>query len=167
MKLIVDAAMLAVILALGFDMLFLVSGAIAADGEMIQDFLEMEPSDLNLPFWARSVISLTAVLTWICVILVFWPLHQIIRMKVLSFASVGRMLKRSAFGGIGFWLGSTLLFFVFPHVISWQWPTASASPSNLPLGFETIFFVMSLTFLSIGKTLERAEAVEEENSQFL
>ncbi|MDA7966486.1 hypothetical protein [Ruegeria sp.] len=167
MKLIVDVAMLAVIAVLGFDMLFLLGDAISADSEMVQDFLEMDPSTLDLPIWARSVIAVTAVATWACVVLVFWPLHQVIRMKAFSFASVGRMLKRSAFGGIGFWFGSTLLFFVFPHFISWYWATENESAANVPLGFETIFFVMSLTFLSIGKTLERAEAVEEENSQFL
>ncbi|WP_120500336.1 hypothetical protein [Roseovarius sp. EL26] len=168
MKLFVDLAMLAVLAALGLEVIDLLFGILEADHIVLLDFLEMYDSEVPLPSWVGFGVITTALMTWFCLLCAFWPLHQIIRLKAFSFAAIGRMMKRSAYGSLGFWIGSTIMFTVYPLLIIGIWPTASnAHLEHLPLGFETIFLVLALTFLTVGKTLERAEAIEEENNQFL
>ena len=168
MKILVDVAMLAVLAALGFELAGLIAAAFQGDHDELLYVLEMTPSTFDVPAWFIALVVATAAVTWVCLVFVFWPLHRIIWLTVFGFADVGSMLKHSAYACFGFWGGSTLLFSIFPLVLAGFWTTdASSESAFVPLGLETIFFVMALTFLAIGRTLERAESVEEENSQFL
>lgn len=167
MKLLVDVAMAAVVAVIGIDVALMIVGTFDGDSSVIFDFLEMDQVDLALPVWVSAIIILTALSTVASLGCVFWPLSKIIRLKDLQFATVGSLLRKSAHAGIGFWIGSTLLFFLYPLLIHWILLPDVESMGFFPLGFETIFLVMSLTFMTIGKTLEHAKAVEDENSQFL
>ena len=123
MKLLVDVSMIALLAILGVDVLFLAYAAAQGDGDGVLDFLEMTQGELAAPMWFSALILATSFFTWICIAMVFWPLHQIIRLKVFSFSDIGLKLKQSAFAGIGFWGGSTLLFSLFPLIMVWCWPT--------------------------------------------
>jgi hypothetical protein len=160
--------MIALVLVLGLDFLITVFEFFFEDQLFLLEFMEITSDIYAAPFWFTGIIIVTGFLTWVCVAMVFWPLHKIISMRAISFAEVGRNLKNSAYAGIGFWAGSTFLFTLFPlfYYVMWD-PAAESENAFVPLGFETIFLVMSLTFLTIGKTLERADAIEEENNQFL
>lgn len=168
MKILVAVAMLAVLIATGLEAISLVFGAFEGDYTAIWATLivslESQVSQASIAWLSAGV----AVITWTCVLLAFWPLHRIIWAESLSFRFVGTMLKRSAFACFGFWLGSTVMFFVIPYFLVWFWSATSLDgEAILPLGFETMFLILSLIFMTIGQTLQRAEEIEDEINHIL
>ena len=60
------------------------------------------------------------------------------------------------------------MFFVIPYFLVWFWSATSLDgEAILPLGFETMFLILSLIFMTIGQTLQRAEEIEDEINHIL
>ncbi|WP_299951449.1 hypothetical protein [uncultured Ruegeria sp.] len=169
MKILVAIAMLTVILASGFEALILAFDTMIGNYEELWWFLSIEVSPEHKPGYIAWPTALVGLATWLCIILAFWPLHQLIwSKKELSFQFVGSRLKRSAYGCLGFWLGSTILFTVIPLIVIWGWDATVIDDTVLvPIGFETVFLIISLIFVTVGRTLERAEVIEDEINHIL
>ena len=168
MKILVGAAMLAVLIATGLEAMLLAADALGGDYGAVWEYLLVEV-DSQPPAPAIAwLTALVAVVTWALIMLAFWPLHQLIWASTLSFRFVGQKLKHSAYACFGFWLGSTVMFVIMPTIVIWVWDATAVDPGAiLPIGFETTFLILSLIFVTIGQTLERAEEIEDEINQIL
>ena len=168
MKILVDVIMVAVLVLTGWDVVSLMLDSLVLDFSTSWDFMEIEITSDQPPAAVAFLALLLSIFTWLCILVAFWQLHQVYRAKELSFRFVGEKLKLSAFASFGFWLGSTVIFCALPSMIVWLW---SATPLTegifIPLGFETPFLILSLIFVTVGRTLERAEVIEDEFNQFV
>ncbi|MEX0284089.1 MAG: hypothetical protein AB3N23_05715 [Paracoccaceae bacterium] len=168
MKLLASIAMLAVLLVTGVDTADLVFGTFCGDMAPFWDIIGVVPTDPRIQVVAAVMTAAISTAAWACILLAFLPLHQLIWAATLSFAFVGACLKRSAYACFGFWLGGTLMYWAIPTLLATVSDTVVLHDGvYVPVGFETTFLILSMIFLTVGQTLERAEMIEDEMNQIL
>ncbi len=168
MKLLVNFAMLMVLVFMGLDIVIVYFSVWTGDHAPLWEFFQLVDQQKAVPMILVSLTFIIAVATWCCIALALWPMHKLVRAKQMSFGLIGRSMKRSGYASFGFWLGSTVMFTLFPWgLILLSGAAVFEDEIPIPIGFETIFLILSLVFLSVGHSIERAEAMEDELNHFL
>lgn len=169
MKLVARLAMLITLVYFTFGWAVLWISAFLGTGEMLADAFDL-PLDMPVPpLWA---ILVGMGMMWPALISLgvgFWALDRILLLKnPQDFAQMGKHLQLCAYAFLAFWLLNALNVSMQPVVLS-----AHLAPELRPefvlidIDIDVVFLVLAAVFFAISRSLNQAQEIADENSQFL
>lgn len=165
-------ATLAMILSLAYYTLILAMiwiTSFAGDHTDLRETFDLPNQDTDPALWVVIIGIACSALTLFSLALAYWSLHKILKGgRGQDFRRLGKNMRHSAFGLLGFWLGYNLLSALIPWLFSFTIPRPTDYQLDWdPLDVDIVFVILAITLLAISQTLERAWAAEEENKHFL
>ncbi len=169
MKLVARLAMLITIAYFTFGWAVLWIATFLGETEMIADAFDLPPEMPAPPVWALIVGMAMMWPALGSLALGFWALDRILMLRnPLDFAGMGQHLRRCAYAFFGFWLLNTLNVSMQPVVLSQHLPVEMRPEFVLyDIDIDVVFLVLAVVFLAISRSLNQAQEIADENSQFL
>lgn len=169
MKLVARLAMLITLVYFTFGWSVLWIGAFLGHAEMLADTFDL-PLDMAVPPHWALIVGMT--MMWPALFslgLGFWALDRILMLRdPQDFARMGQHLRLCAWAFLGFWLLNALNVAMQPVVLSAHLAEALRPEIEyIDIDIDVVFLVLAAVFFAISRSLNQAQEIADENSQFL
>lgn len=161
------ARMVMVVLWLALALLILLGWGFAWIGEkeLIFDLFDLPAPYPDLTGWVIAVGFTTMAMTLSFLGWAFLQMSQMLRPTHLNpFFYLSRKLRHAAWGLLGFWVGTALIWTIMPILLTLNAKTEYQIPYGWNvLDTEVILLAVAIVFLALSRSLARAQEIEDDN----